>query len=186
MMPQQQNQLPSSTCTSAPPVVPTQGTRTLKEDPRSVIADGSIVTGTVTPTNDNSNPQQGTSGIAGNSDTAAKGLAMDQDNAKQSQMIKQPRKVSTGDTVMPSGSTTPQNPLISNNGSMKDTRKLFVGGLPQDSKYSFLAFKRRCVSEAASFLTLFPRLFFRFTPFFPSCSHRTRVSKLLCSVWGTT
>jgi hypothetical protein len=137
MMPQRQNQLPCATVGSPGQ---TRGNATSKVDHTATIADAGV-TGTVTPTNDNSNPQQGSGciGIVTTSkiDTATKDPAMDhhqeQDFKFPQKNIQQQREVSSGDMVISAAMTIPY-PSISNNGFLKDARKLFVGGLPQDSE----------------------------------------------------
>jgi hypothetical protein len=134
MMPQRQNELPCGTVVSS---VPTTERATSKDDPQATISDAGVI-GSVTPTNDNSNPQQGSGGICtvttSNIEMETKDSAMGHHDGKRPQnKIQQPRKVSSSDMVVSAAITTP-NPSISNNGFLKDNRKLFVGGLPQDSE----------------------------------------------------
>jgi hypothetical protein len=142
----QNHQLSSSGMGASPAVLTTEAARS-KEDHRSsssTVNVGTGATGTVTPINDNSNPQSGTSIIG--SDAAAANTEFPKDVPSDHQNMtkvpsqdvpnKQPRKVSSGDIAM-SASSTGQNPTSNSNNSSytKDARKLFVGGLPQDSKW---------------------------------------------------
>jgi hypothetical protein len=138
MMPKRQNPLPHDTVGST---LPTTEGGTSKVDPLATIADAGV-TGTVMPTNDNSNPQQGSGCVStvatSNIVTAtlrnpttehhqAQDCKLPQNNIQQTQ------EDSSGDLVTSIDMHT-LNSSISNVGFLKDARKLFVGGLPQDSE----------------------------------------------------
>lgn len=109
--------------------------------------------GTITPTNDYSNPQQGgieatmATVIEDKGSTAATPLEQDPSIAAWSEAPHQPFNVSTGDassTITCPNSTSGnfcsgKGRYAGNHPSnyIKDERKLFVGGLPQDSTFSF-------------------------------------------------
>jgi hypothetical protein len=91
--------------------------RTTKESSQGLLV-ATNVSGTVSPIDDNSNPQQG---------TVDSPTAVNIEPPSQ-----QPRKVSTGEdekTAFPIN-----NSNFTGNKFVHDGRKLFVGGLPQDSK----------------------------------------------------
>lgn len=187
MMTQQNHHLSGDVGAGAPQVVATGEPRS-KEDhrPASTVVDVADTTiGTVTPINDNSNPQSGTSRMstepaAANNDVNAKNSTKQMPSAMYHQ---QPRKVSSADTAATSSSTAPSPSTVSNHGNYnKDARKLFVGGLPQDSEY------RQCQGFGGDIWNVPTKVTHaQSLPFaFLFCrSHGARVSILLCSVWRT-